>query len=116
MPNSLDIKSSIAACNFYKEYTGNDVEIHYTLIDNVNDTEADIERLNKLLWNTDFNIKFITYNEKDSLSHKKSNKVELFANSMHGESEIFTPNGRDIGSSCGMFLLDTYEKYIKGKV
>lgn len=22
----------------------------------------------------------------------------------------------DIGSSCGMFLLDTYEKYIKGKV
>ena len=117
MPASLDIHSSIAACKFYKEYTGNSVEIHYTLIAGVNDrvssikTHSDITKLNELLWWTGFNIKFISYNVKDTLTYIPSQKEIYFKENMLISSEIYTPPGRDIGSSCGQFLFETHSRY-----
>lgn len=116
MPASLDIKSSIAACNFFKQYTGNKVEIHYTLIEGVNDRLIDAIDINDLIGKYDFNLKIITYNEKESLRYKASRRAEGFLTWIPDvvEKEIYTPPGRDIGSSCGQFLFETYEKYAKG--
>jgi adenine C2-methylase RlmN of 23S rRNA A2503 and tRNA A37 len=115
MPNSLDIQSSIAACKFYKEYTGNSVEIHYTLIDGVNDTAMDAQRLSLFAYRNDFNVKLITYNEKETIDYKKSSRLEKFNNNLDCSSEIYTPPGRDVGSSCGQFLFETHMKYAEAK-
>lgn len=112
MPASLNIKSSLAACKFYKEYTGNNVEIHYTLIEGLNDTDEDIEKLNSFLINTGFNLKFITYNEKDTLEYKTSSRVDDFRNKIKVPYEYFTANGSDISSACGMYLLDAFKEMI----
>ena len=45
MPNSLSILPSLVALEYYKKITNNSVEIHYTLIDGVNDTERDAIRI-----------------------------------------------------------------------
>lgn len=115
MPNSLDIKSSITAIDFYNKYTGNNIEIHYTLIEDVNDDVEDAIELNNLLSNTNFNIKLITYNEKDTLNVKKSTNKNWFSRYVslwNREVEIYTPPGRDISSSCGMLSLEeNYKKY-----
>lgn len=107
MPSSLDIKSSLAACKFYKEYTSNNVEIHYTLIDEVNDTNENISNLIDIQKQYNFNIKFISYNEKDNLEHKKS-KIRPILD----QCEFYTPPGISIGSSCGQLLFATHKKYL----
>ena len=49
MKKSLDIIPSLSAVDFYKKLTGNAVEIHYALIDGVNDTEQDAILLSNFL-------------------------------------------------------------------
>lgn len=120
MPSALDIKPSIAACNWYRQYTGNDVEIHYTLIKGVNDRSQDMTRLARLLRGTDFNIKIITYNEKETLDWKAYDEPEFWKYWLTNEFgpfgntvEIYTPPGRDIGASCGQFIFNDHIKYTK---
>lgn len=119
MPNSLDIKSSIAACNFFRQYTGNKVEVHYTLIEGINDRSQDRDRLARLLRGTDFDIKLITYNEKETIPYKQNSHPEswrywlaLALGPGHGNTEVYTPPGRDVGASCGQFMFEDYDKYL----
>lgn len=115
MPASLDIESSIACVNFYHKLTGNPVEIHYALIDGVNDTDEDAIRLGRLIKDKNFNVKFLFYNEKESLDYHASNEKRLiaFKNCMGYNNikyEYYVPPGLSVGASCGSFLMD-YEKY-----
>lgn len=115
MPASLDIRSSIACVDFYHKFTGNPVEIHYALIDGVNDTKEDAEELTFLVEGKGFNVKFLFYNEKESLDYHASNmnKIELFKRHLHDSFipfEYYVPPGLSIGASCGSFLMD-YEEY-----
>jgi len=114
MPKALDIKSTLAAANFYKVFTGNPVEIHYALISGVNDSYSDAAELAHLLKKTGFNVKFLLYNEKKSLEAHASD-IEKFKSfrsildmSESIDSEYYIPPGSDIGSSCGAFLMDEY--------
>lgn len=118
MPLSLDIIPSISAIDFYKKVTNNDVVIHYTLIDGVNDTEQDAILLSSFLKGKDIYVKFLHFNEKETLDYHASNidriktfKKHLEVNNI--EYEYYTPPAIDIGGSCGQFLLETYEKYEK---
>ena len=77
MPASLDIMSSLAAIDFYRKITKNPVEIHYTLIDGVNDTEQDAILLSTFLKDKDINVKFLFYNEKPSIDFHASSKEKL---------------------------------------
>jgi 23S rRNA (adenine2503-C2)-methyltransferase len=113
MKNSLDILSSISALDFYKRLTGNSVEIHYCLIDGVNDTEQDAILLSHYLKDKFINVKFLFYNEKESIDYHASNKnkIDFFEKYMslnNIQHEYYIPPGLDIGSSCGQFLLDYY--------
>jgi 23S rRNA (adenine2503-C2)-methyltransferase len=116
MPASLYIIPSISAVDFYKKITGNAVEIHYTLIEGVNDTEQDAILLSSFLKGKDINVKFLHYNEKESMNYHASNKDKLKIFRKHLDvnnisHEYYTPPASDIGSSCGAFLLETYLKY-----
>lgn len=113
MPNALDIKPALSAMSFYKEITGNAVEIHYAMIAGVNDSIVDIGWLNYFLRDRGFNIKFLRYNEKESLDEKPSEldtckefKLNMFLNGI--DSEIYEAPGKDVGASCGQFLFDEY--------
>ena len=116
MPASLDIIPSIAAVDFYRKITGNAVEIHYTLIDGVNDTEQDAILLSTFFKGKDINIKFLFFNEKESLNYHASNKekIKIFRKHLDMNSiphEYYLPPAMDIGGSCGQFLMETYLKY-----
>ena len=113
MPASLDIFSSINAVNFYRLVTGNKVEIHYALIDGLNDSEQDAIYLSQLLENKNMVVKFLFFNEKESLDYHRSNKDKLdifkkYFDEWELEFEYYTPPGLDIGASCGQFFMDNY--------
>lgn len=115
MPGSLDIVSSIACVDFYHKLTDNPVEIHYALIDGVNDSMEDAQRLARLIQGKHFNVKFLFYNEKESLDYHASNvvKVKTFKNYLTDSFipfEYYVPPGLSIGASCGSFLMD-FDKY-----
>jgi len=116
MPMALDIRSAISALEFYKNITGNSVEIHYALMKDVNDSLKDAVALGKLLDKRDIPVKILKYNEKDSLSvisadEERVAKFRQVLTDFDIINEYYDPPGRDIGSSCGAFMMDKYLKY-----
>ena len=116
MPNSLAILPSISALEFYNKLTNNSVEIHYTLIDDLNDSFEDVYELTNLLIGRGIPVKFLFYNEKPSLEFHASSvkKLELFKRSFDRHKinyEYYIPPGLDVGASCGQFLMSYYLKY-----
>lgn len=114
MPNALDIKASIAALEFYKQITGNSVEIHYTLIKGANDSQDDMWELEDLLQHRGIPIKFLRFNSKETNHNEGAEleKIEEFRTDLeaHGiKTEYYEPPGKDVGASCGQFLFDQYE-------
>ena len=113
MPNSLDISSTISAADFYKKRTGNPVEIHYALLEGINDTEEDAIILTNLIKGKGFDVKFLFYNKKDINEIEPSDikKIEVFAHHFKQwdiKYEYYKPVGLDIGASCGQFILQEY--------
>ena len=115
MPNATNIKASIAALEFYKEITGQPVEVHYTLIKNENDSDDDISNLKQLLKNRGIGIKFLRFNDKASSQNEKTEITRIYTFMevlrAHGiTAEYYEPPGKDVGASCGQFLFDQYTK------
>jgi 23S rRNA (adenine2503-C2)-methyltransferase len=111
MPASLDIHSSLNAIDFYKNYTGNPVEIHYALIDGVNDTEIDAIILTDLLKGKYIDVKFLFYNKKEHDLYHTSKNIDRFKyrfKEWEIDNEYYVPPGLDVGASCGAFMFDNY--------
>lgn len=92
-------------------------EIHYTLIDGVNDSDEELNLLYNLLSIYKIPIKFIMFNPKDTL--KKSNKEEIWIKKLREIDGLiikkYCPPGREIGSSCGEFTKHYYHEEIETK-
>lgn len=118
MPSALDIKSSISALEFYRSMTGNPTEVHYTVMDGINDSDKNMYDLETLI-SVGTTIKFMRYSEKESLpdvsrtSLDKVNKMASYLNSTGLTAEYYEPPGDSIGSSCGVFLLDYLPKNVE---
>lgn len=120
MPKSENIVKSLENIKSYKEQTNNAVEIHYTLINNVNDRKQDIEFLIENFKNTGICIKFIRYNAKDSINSEetpmeKANDIMKILNLNNVETEYYIPPARDIGGSCGQILTEEYLEHNQSK-
>ena len=116
IPAAISSAEAIDGLKTYNITTGNAVEIHYSLMAGVNDSDSDAENLSKLLSETPFNVKILKLSEKNTADLKQSNRVEDFRSilSKNGiENEYYDPPGSDVGSSCGQFLVDYYKKYSK---
>lgn len=114
LPSASDIRKSIELICKYIRVTGNSAEIHYALIDGVNDTDEDLFYLINLLKEKDIPVKFLIYNEKPSLDLLPSYRVVLFREKLELadiKTEFYIPPGGDIGSSCGQFLMDYYREF-----
>ena len=118
MPKSENIETSLENIKLYRKQTNNDVEIHYTLIDGVNDREQDINFLIHNFKTSNICIKFIRYNSKDTVDSKetpidKVDKIIKILNQNGVQTEYYIPPARDIGGSCGQILTKEYLKYNK---
>lgn len=114
MSNSLEIKPSLLAVEMYNLITKNPVEIHYTLIDGLNDSIEDAIKLTELIKDKNFNVKFLYYNEKETLEYKHSDliKVNNFSNLFDKNNisyEYYKPVGYDIFAGCGMLAIENYK-------
>ena len=91
------------------------VEIHYTLIDGVNDSDEELKLLFDLLSIYKIPIKFISFNPKDDL--KKSGKEELWIKKLREIDGLivkkYSPPGKEVGSSCGEFTKHYYHEEIE---
>lgn len=96
--------------------TNDPVEIHYTLIDGVNDGAKELKELSKLLNQYKITIKFIRFNPINDLKVSNSEKKWLkFLQQNCPEVRIktYSPPGREIGSSCGEFTKHYYHEEIE---
>ncbi|MCX6735721.1 MAG: radical SAM protein [Candidatus Parcubacteria bacterium] len=114
MPSASGVQESVFLLGKFREKTGNSAEIHYAMINGVNDRDEDLSGLISLFGGKNIPIKFLIYNEKPSLELKESTRVAFFREELakHGiVTEFYIPPGRDVGSSCGQFLLEYYLEY-----
>lgn len=116
MPNALDLKPSLDLLMFYKHLTGNSVEVHYTPIKDANDKEEDMRDLSLLLFRTGIPIKFLKFNEKNTLNAQEGTVDTSYLDDLGMKYEFYTPPGLDVGASCGQFLFDYYLKYNQRKL
>jgi adenine C2-methylase RlmN of 23S rRNA A2503 and tRNA A37 len=98
--------------------TSDVVEIHYTLIKNVNDSEEELNKVCELLKKYNITIKFIKFNPTNEL--KESDKEKYWIDKINKEVpdvrvKFYAPPGREIGSSCGEFTKHYYHKEIETK-
>jgi 23S rRNA (adenine2503-C2)-methyltransferase len=98
--------------------TSDVVEIHYTLIKNVNDSEEELSKVCELLKKYNITIKFIKFNPTNEL--KESDLEKHWIDKINKEVpdvrvKFYAPPGREIGSSCGEFTKHYYHQEIETK-
>jgi 23S rRNA (adenine2503-C2)-methyltransferase len=113
IPQAGPVVESIIALEWYREHTGNPVEIHYALIEGVNDRPLDAVRLAHWLEGRTIPVKILSFNPKEGEPFQPSPiPVRVsFMEALERDGvtvEFYAPNGRDIGTSCGMFLKERY--------
>lgn len=105
MPACKDPRNSLLVLQAYRVMTGNPVEIHYTLIDGVNDGDSELYRLASWLKDTNITLKLLDFKPRDkSLPSQKAARFAERLRAMRVQVEEYNPPGSDIGSSCGQFI------------
>lgn len=100
--------------NFHR--TIDPVEIHYTLIENINDSAKELKRACELLEEYQIPIKFIRFNPINELKRSDNEVIwlEVLKNRIPNlRIKTYSPPGRDIGSSCGEFTKHYYHEEIE---
>lgn len=93
------------------------VEIHYTLINGVNDTKEELNEFIRLISGKGITVKFIRFNPKGSMSVSK--EESLWCTSLKEANikvKTYTPPGKEIGASCGEFTRHYYHEEIESNM
>jgi adenine C2-methylase RlmN of 23S rRNA A2503 and tRNA A37 len=113
MPSALPLNESLELLSYYIELTKQPVEIHYTLINDINDSAADVKTISNIV-DKRIVIKLLKFSPKfDEPTLIESNNTNEFKKQLENNGyivEVYSPPGRDIGSSCGQFIVDQYTK------
>jgi len=104
--NKYNINEVINACKYYMEKNNRRISFEYTLIEGVNDSLRDAQRLAALLRGIICYVNVISVNEVTGASYRQltREKVEAFANTVtaHGvKATIRRELGSDIDAACG---------------
>ncbi|WP_353093937.1 23S rRNA (adenine(2503)-C(2))-methyltransferase RlmN [Tissierella praeacuta] len=104
--NRYSIEELIKACRSYSEKTKRRITFEYTLIDNINDRDADIKELIKILEGLKCHINLIPLNpirefNKDRPSRKNIERVQKILSNANIAVTIRREMGGDISASCG---------------
>ncbi|MFG0291317.1 MAG: 23S rRNA (adenine(2503)-C(2))-methyltransferase RlmN [Rhodopirellula sp. JB044] len=101
------LRETIARCNTMQ---GHEVMIEYLMLDGVNDTEVDRERLSRWLDGLDVHLNLIPYNPIEDAPHLRgtaSDEITDFASAMKSRGIKTTVRyslGRDIDAACGQLV------------
>ncbi len=100
------LEEVIKAVKFYAEKTGRRVTIEYILIDGVNDSPEQAEKVNKLLKGIKYNVNLIPYNPVGDSEFKKPSpeRVNRFLRVLEKINKKVTvrlERGTDIAAACG---------------
>lgn len=135
IPNTkVDVEDALNYLKYYREIlqsnnkflneyvkfhrTDDPVEIHYTLIENVNDSINELDILCKLEKTYQIPIKFIRFNPTNSLNASKNQDIwinSLNKNIPNLRVKYYCPPGKGVGSSCGEFTKHYYHEEIETK-
>jgi len=116
MPKALTITDSLGPLVYLakKDFP---IEIHYALIQGINDRPEDALRLKEYAQQIKASVKFLRYNT-DSPKTTKEQDMQIISTVFNPvlspagiKTEYYCPPGVDVGASCGQFLFDYYLKY-----
>lgn len=96
--------------------TDDPIEIHYTLIKDVNDGEQELKEICTLLSKYKIPIKFIRFNPTNELEQSQKEEFwvkQIKENVCNLRVKTYSPPGREIGSSCGEFTKHYYHYEIE---
>lgn len=96
--------------------TNDPVEIHYTLIKDVNDSDELLNKLVELEKKYQICIKFIRFNPINELERSASEEkwIETLSKEIPNlRVKSYSPPGREVGSSCGEFTKHYYHQEIE---
>lgn len=103
--NKYNIEELISACKHYIKKTGRRISFEYALIDGLNDSREQAEKLSKLLKGMICHINIIPVNkikERDYNSSKKSaQRFMQYLDTLGVNSTIRRTLGSDINAACG---------------
>lgn len=111
LPSAAKLHPSLDLLRWYRDYTGNKIEVHYTPIDGVNDERVDVTEIKRCV-GTDIPLKLLIFNPKEGLHSIPSRHLETLTAGLEAldvQLEVYTPPGRDIGASCGQFDIQAYK-------
>ena len=96
--------------------TSEPIEIHYTLINGVNDSQKELDKICELLSKYHIQIKFIRFNPINEL--KISNNEQVWVDRLSNtipelRIKTYCPPGKQVGSSCGEFTKHYYHEEIE---
>lgn len=110
-------KNEVLMGKYVKLHSNNDpIEIHYTLINGVNDDMKELDRMCKLLDRYNITIKFIRFNPINELEISKNEQLwvrEISNRVPNIRIKTYSPPGREVGSSCGEFTKHFYHMEIE---
>lgn len=92
------------ACRHYFEVTGRRISYEYAMIDGVNDTDAQADRLAELLYGQGGHVNLITLNNVAESPLKPSRRIRQFQQRLESRGVTVTVRrklGSDIDASCG---------------
>ena len=117
---SLLSKNNAKIMNNYLKFHRNNlpIEIHYTLINEINDGKLELNKISNLLSKYVIPIKFIKFNPTKEMSI--SDNEEHWITTLKGklfdfQIKTYSPPGKEVGSSCGEFTKHYYHKEIETK-
>ena len=104
--NKYELADVMAACDYYFSQTGRRVTFEYSLVGGVNDTDADVEGLCRMLKGKNCHINLIPVNpikERDYVQSERA-VVEAFRQKLEKNginATVRREMGRDIDGACG---------------
>ena len=114
--NTLQKNDKIMSEYIKLHRTNDPVEIHYTLIKDVNDGQKELDEVCTLLEKYKIPIKFIRFNPNNDLerSLQEDKWIEEITKRVPDlRIKTYSPPGREIGSSCGEFTKHYYHQEIE---
>ena len=104
IPKTDSITRILKAAEYYREFTGNKVELLYVLLRDINDLPKHAEKLSNLLEFENWHVKFLEYNHFNDDEFRRSTREKEFEAVLKKKgigTERFKTKGDDILASCG---------------
>lgn len=108
LPNAplIAIEELVERCEIYARATAYPVQYQWTLIEGVNDSDAEVERIGKLLAGKYAVMNFIPFNEVDGLAYRRpsTERTESMVKTLHRHgilARIRDSAGQEIEGACG---------------